>query len=70
MLNLLNLPLSWGFDETEASTGDVAGKMGVVSAVVSSYRKRLINAGLVESRAYGKLSFAIPYMHEYLRMHR
>lgn len=70
LLNLLNLPLSWGFDETEVATGDVAGKMGVVPAAVSSYRKRLIGAGLIESRSYGKLSFAVPYMREYLLAHR
>ncbi len=69
MLNLLNLSLSWGFDETEALTGDVAEKMGAAPAAVSSYRKRLIDAGLVESRSYGKLSFAIHYMREYLRTH-
>ena len=66
---MLNLPLSWGFDEIEAAVGDVAEKMGVSSAAVSSYRKRLIDAGLVESPSYGKLSFAIPYMREHLRMH-
>ena len=39
------------------------------SASVGSYRKRLIDAGLIEPCGYGKLAFAIPYMREYLLAH-
>ncbi len=55
--------------EGEVSSGDVAQSMGVSSASVGSYRKRLVDAGLVEPCGYGKLSFAIPYMREYLLAH-
>lgn len=56
-------------EAAEVSTGEVAERMGATAAAVSSYRKRLINAGLIESHSYGKLSFAIPYMREYLLAH-
>lgn len=53
----------------EVTSGDVAEAMGVSSASVGSYRKRLIDAGLIEPCGYGKLAFAIPYMREYLLAH-
>ena len=52
------------------STGGIAAAMGASPTSVSSYRKRLIDAALVEEKGYGKLSFAIPYMREYLREHQ
>ncbi len=52
--------------EGDIASGDVAAQMGVGTSTVSSYRKRLIDAGLIEARGYGKLAFAIPYMREYL----
>lgn len=55
--------------EGEVSSGDVAQSMGASSSSVGSYRKRLVDAGLVEPCGYGKLSFAIPYMREYLLAH-
>lgn len=48
------------------ATGVVAKKMGTDSRAVGSYRKRLLDAGLIESPRYGFVDFAIPYMREYL----
>ena len=56
--------------EGEVASGDVAAAMGTSATKVSSYRKRLIDAGIIESAGYGKLAFAIPYMREYLLEHR
>ena len=56
--------------EKNVSSGDVATAMGMAAAAVSSYRKRLIDVGYLESPSYGKLNFTIPYMREYLLEHR
>lgn len=51
------------------STGDVAREMGAEPAAVSSYRRRLVDAAMIEAPSYGMVSFAIPYMREYLLEH-
>ena len=51
------------------SSGDVAREMGVDSASVGTYRRRLVDAALIEAPVYGVVSFAIPYMREYLLEH-
>lgn len=56
--------------EKDIVSGDVARQMGVETPAVASYRKRLIDAGYIESSGYGKLAFAIPYMREYLLTHQ
>lgn len=33
------------------------------------YRRRLVDAALIEAPSYGMVSFAIPYMREYLIEH-
>lgn len=55
--------------EKDVASGEVAQAMGMETTAVGSYRKRLIDSGYVESTGYGKLSFAIPYMREYLLTH-
>lgn len=54
-------------DATPASSGEVARRMGATTQQVSSYRKRLIDAALIEPLGYGKIAFSVPYMREYLR---
>lgn len=49
-----------------SESGEVAALMGLSSRDVGSYRKRLIDAALIEPCGYGKVDFAIPYMREYL----
>lgn len=56
--------------EKEATSGMVAERLGTSTPSLSSYRKRLIDAGYIEALSYGKLSFAIPYMREYLLAHQ
>lgn len=55
--------------EGDVASGEVAERMGMAATAVGSYRKRLIDAGYIESASYGKLAFAIPYMREYLLAH-
>lgn len=55
--------------EGPISTGDIAREMGMTAPAVSSYRKRLIDAALIESPSYGLVDFAVPYMREYLLAH-
>lgn len=43
--------------------------MGVEPAAVSSYRRRLVDTAMIEAPSYGMVSFAIPYMREYLLGH-
>lgn len=51
------------------ATGEVAREMGANATAVSSYRKRLMEAALIEAPSYGMVRFAIPYMREYLLEH-
>lgn len=52
------------------SSGDVAKGMGKTAQQLSSTRSRLMRDSIIEAPAYGKVSFAIPYMLEYLNEHR
>lgn len=56
-------------DDDPAPSGEVARVMGRETKDVGSFRRRLINASLVEARGYGRVGFAIPYMREYLVEH-
>ena len=51
------------------ASGDIAREMGVDSTSVSTYRRRLVDAALIEAPSSGMVSFAIPYMREYLLEH-
>ena len=52
------------------SSGEVAERMGLAARDVGSYRRRLLDAALIEQVGYGKAAFSIPYMRDYLREHR
>ena len=72
MFNLLNILVG---NATRGPRKDVevalqcfAGAEFPLSSI-GSYRKRLIDAGHIVSTGYGKVSFAIPYMREYLLEH-
>lgn len=44
--------------------------MGRNARDVGSYRRRLIDAAIIERAGYGRAAFAIPYMRDYLRERR
>lgn len=56
-------------DEGESSTGQVARRLGVTAYYASTYRARLIAAGVIEPTRHGYVDFAIPYLREYMREH-
>jgi hypothetical protein len=44
--------------------------MGKTAQQVSLYRERLIREDVIEASSWGRVSFAIPYMAEYLNDYR
>ena len=54
-------------DEKESTMADIAQRMGVTSDYAQKYRRRLIDAGVIEAAGRGRVRFAVPFLHEYLR---
>lgn len=54
-------------DTEEVSIGAVQQTMGVTSAFIQTYKRRLMQAGVIEAAGRGKLRFAIPFLRDYLR---
>ncbi|MCQ9165098.1 hypothetical protein [Arthrobacter sp. STN4] len=50
-----------------ASAGDIGRRLEANSNLVANYRTRLLDAGLIEPAGHGRVAFAIPGLHEYLR---
>ena len=53
-------------DEFDSEFGEIAKRMGVSTGYASKYRERLLNADLIYASSYGRLTFALPYMREYV----
>jgi hypothetical protein len=54
-------------DQDESRTAEVAERMGVSVDYAQKYRRRLIDAGVIRTSGRGKVSFAVPYLGDYLR---
>ena len=54
-------------DNVASKMTDVAERMGVTSDYAQKYRRRLIDAGVIEAPRRGEVAFAVPYLAEYLR---
>lgn len=54
-------------DEGKSRVSDLAKRLGWSAAQTSQYRKRLIDAGVVESRERGVVEFSLPFFKEFLR---
>lgn len=54
-------------DDGDSSTGEIARRMGVTPYYASTYRARLIAAGVIEPTRHGYVRFSMPYLREYLR---
>lgn len=52
------------------STSMVADGLNKTPQQVSSIRSRLLREAIIEAPSYGKVSFAIPCMHDYLNDHK
>ena len=49
-----------------ATTAELQAKLGKKGPAIQPYRKRLIEAGVVEAPRRGELVFAVPYLSEYM----
>ena len=54
-------------DNEESKVTDISERLQVGKSHTQTYRKRLIEAGLVHSPSRGILEFSIPYLRQYLR---
>ena len=52
---------------TPAKMSEIALEMGESSDYAQKYRRRLIDAGVIESPERGKVDFAVPYLEKYLK---
>ena len=53
-----------------SSTSMVADALNKTPQQVSSVRSRLLRESIIEAHSYGKVSFAIHYMRDYLYEHK
>ncbi|WP_172191486.1 ATP-binding protein [Actinomyces faecalis] len=56
-------------DDGPSLMADIAERMGVDAQYAGVYRKRLIDAQMIESVGWGQVDFILPYVREYLREH-
>ena len=54
-------------DEGESRMSDICKRMKKSNSYVQPYRARLIDAGIIESPRSGRVSFAVPYLSDYLK---
>lgn len=54
-------------DEASSRLADVARRLGVSSDYAQKYRRRLINAGVIEPASRGAVRFSVPLLADYLR---
>jgi len=53
-------------DASETKIIDLRNRLGQSSGVISKYRERLMDIGIIESEKYGTVQFVLPYMREFL----
>lgn len=69
--SLMGYLLAMAEDKVPVSeSGVVAERLGKTPQQASAIRARLIKDDVIESTGWGKVSFAIPYMADYLNRHR
>ena len=54
-------------DEGESRISEVAERMGVSVDYAQKYRRRLMDAGVIESSGWGLVRFAVPYLADWLK---
>lgn len=54
-------------EEGEGATAAIAERMGVTHDYAQKYRKRLIDAGIVQASGRGRVSMAVPHLADHLR---
>ena len=58
--------LSMSEDLVESKISDLRERLGKTSGVVSKYRERLIDIGLIKSEKFGTVQYVLPFMREFL----
>jgi hypothetical protein len=61
--------LAMAKDDGPSKMADIAKRLEVDKKYAGIYRRRLIDAELIEAAGYGHVDFTIPYLREYLRDH-
>ena len=59
--------LAMADDDGPSSIADIRGRLGVTSSYAGQYRRRLMDAELIQPAGHGFVDFALPYLREYLR---
>ena len=54
-------------DNTVSKVGDVESRMGTSHGTFQTYRRRLLDAGIITSPRRGELKFVMPQLGDYLR---
>ena len=57
-------------DDGFSLMGDIARRLGVTSDYAQKYRRRLIDAGVIEPAGRGMVAFAVPYLSAFLKQER
>lgn len=53
-------------DRDSSRVSDLGRRLGMSSSQVAQYRKRLIDAGVIEARGRGVVAFSLPFFEDYL----
>lgn len=53
-------------DQGESGTADIAARMGKTPGYVSTYRRRMVQAGIIGVRRRGYVGFDLPFFKEFL----
>lgn len=61
--------LAMAHDNGPSNTSEIAARLGKDAQWGSVYRKRLIDAQMIQSTGHGLVTFTLPYMREFLRQH-
>ncbi len=62
-LEFLNAMLQ---DSKSSKTADIANRIGMTTGNVSTYKKRLLEQGVIEESRRGEVKFALPFLRDYL----
>ncbi len=57
--------MAW--DDGDSATADIASRLEVSTDYAQKYRKRLIDAGVIEQAGWGRIRICVPLLKEYLR---
>lgn len=56
-------------DEGPSRMADIAARLGESNQYAGVYRRRLIDAAMIQAAGLGRVDFTVPYMREWLREH-